>query len=215
MRRARLVRARATERNLIRGRSRKRYGRRLRGTGAGVTDLPIHRIEQTIHPTADQVTSLEHLKAAFVTANDILKASSPARNSPHAARPARCRREAAGAMMQAVQIVRGPLDAFYNSLTDDRSASSRPWERRNLKAEPGQRLADLCDNGRGVFPNCRGAHRTDDPADSPTRIAFDNLKSASSRAASEIEHHVPARCRKRSSLGSTPSICALPPWCSR
>ena len=96
------------------------------GLAPGVTDLPMQRIERSIHPTGTQVTGLEHLKAASSQANDILKASCPSQIplTPLGRLDAVQKRLAA--MIQAVQVVRGPLYEFYNSLTDE--------QRRNFDA---------------------------------------------------------------------------------
>ena len=123
----------------------------------------MQRIERSIHPTGTQVTGLEHLKAASSQANDILKASCPSQIplTPLGRLDAVQKRLAA--MIQAVQVVRGPLYEFYNSLTDEQRRNFDAWERQSFKTGPRPqrpyRQPQACrlsaTSGRRVFPSCR------------------------------------------------------------
>ena len=72
-----------------------------------------------MQPTGDQLTAFDDLNTAAAKANDVVKSSCPtAMPLTPAARldAAQARLEA---MMKAVDIVRGPLQMFYDSLSDE------------------------------------------------------------------------------------------------
>ena len=85
----------------------------------GVSDLPIERIKNTVRPTGDQLAALDDLSAATAKANDAIRASCPTAVplTPMA------RLDAAEArlqtMIQAVDIVREPLQRFHVLLSDE------------------------------------------------------------------------------------------------
>ena len=54
------------------------------GLAPGVTDLPVDRIGDAVHPTGDQIAALNDLKSAASRAADVLKASCPSEAAPDA-----------------------------------------------------------------------------------------------------------------------------------
>ena len=89
------------------------------GLAPGVTDLPTERIKNTVRPTGDQAAALDDLNAAVAKANDAIKASCPTAVplTPMARLDAAEAR--LSAMIQAVDIVRDPLQRFYVLLSDE------------------------------------------------------------------------------------------------
>jgi hypothetical protein len=89
------------------------------GLAPGVSDLPIARIKDTVRPTGDQIAALDELSAAVAKANDAIKASCPTAVplTPVARLHAASAR--LQAMIQALDIVRDPLQRFYVLLTDE------------------------------------------------------------------------------------------------
>jgi LTXXQ motif family protein len=89
----------------------------------GATDWPSDAIERNVKPTDAQRANLTSLQDATTKAADILKASC----APTEARTPPARLDAVGArldaILQAIGTVRPPLDAFYNSLTDEQKAA--------------------------------------------------------------------------------------------
>jgi len=172
------------------------------GLAPGVTDLPMQRIEQSIHPTGTQVTGLEHLKAASSQANDILKASCPSEIplTPLGRLDAVQKRLAA--MIQAVQVVRGPLYEFYNSLTDEQrrnfdamgAAKLQNGAKAPASAPAATGLPALCDQRAASFSQLP-VERIEETIrlTQQQRGAFDTLKSASSKAASEARTSCPSQ----------------------
>jgi hypothetical protein len=164
------------------------------GLAPGVTDLPIQRIEQSVHPTGNQVTDLERLKAASSRSNDILKASCPSEIPLTPLGRLDAVEKRLDVMMQAVQVVRDPLDDFYNSLTDE--------QRRNIDAKAGKPQSGAKATGLPALCDQRAASFSQLPVDriektirltQQQRGAFDDLKSASSKAASEMRTSCPSQ----------------------
>ncbi len=90
--------------------------------GGNVVSFPTDRIEQTVHPNDAQRAKLDTLAATNAKAADLIKASCP--SEPPATPPDRLAAEGKHlqAMLQAVQMIRPALDAFYNSLSDEQKA---------------------------------------------------------------------------------------------
>jgi LTXXQ motif family protein len=108
-------------------------------------EWPSAQIERDVKPTDAQRASLTALQDAAAKAADILKSSCP----PEDARTPPARLAAVGlrldAILQAILIVRAPLDSFYNSLTDEQKAAfdaigpERNGVTAALAAEPPRR----------------------------------------------------------------------------
>jgi len=88
---------------------------------ASMVEFPFDRIQLAITPSADQQGWLDALKTAAAKAADLLKGSCP---TAEAITPV-ARLDAAetrlAAMVDAVKIVRGPLQAFRSSLSDEQA----------------------------------------------------------------------------------------------
>jgi hypothetical protein len=90
--------------------------------GKGITSWPFAKIEQEVRPNADQRRLLDDVKRAAAEAAETFKASCaqafpltpPGRLASMISR--------LEATLQAVRTVRPPLEAFYNSLTDEQRA---------------------------------------------------------------------------------------------
>ena len=114
-----------------------------------MSDLPIERIKNTVRPTGDQLAALDDLSAATAKANDAIKASCPTAVplTPMArldAAEARLQ-----AMIQAVDIVREPLQRFYVLLSDEQRQrfNAMGWYRRRQLA--GGNVVALCSERSG------------------------------------------------------------------
>jgi hypothetical protein len=95
---------------------------RCGSTQPGVTEWPTTEIEQRVHPTDAQRTSLTALQEAGAKAADMLRASC----QPDTALTPPARLAAAGqrleTMLQAIKTVRAPLIEFYGMLNDEQKA---------------------------------------------------------------------------------------------
>ena len=88
----------------------------------GITAWPFERIEQAVEPNAEQRAALEELKKAAAEAADRFKQACP-ENLPMTP-PGRLQAMTLRlqATLDAVKVVRPPLERFYNSLTDEQKA---------------------------------------------------------------------------------------------
>jgi len=153
-----------------------------------VAGWPIDRIQQLISPDDQQRTALDDLANTSVRAAQIIKSGCPTTvsftpNGRLAAMQARLE-----AMAQAIDVVRGPLDAFYATLTDEQKA------RLNAASQtPEQQAA----RGRGsVVQNCNAVNAATqwpaaqiEKAVGPTPAQqgkLDALKNAVARAADQL-----------------------------
>jgi hypothetical protein len=96
---------------------------------------PSTQIEQTVHPTEAQQTDLTALQDAATKAADMLKSSCP--SGQLLTPPARLTAvgDRLGVLLEAIKIVRAPLESFYASLSDEQKA--------NFDAIGPQRTAEI------------------------------------------------------------------------
>ena len=170
------------------------------GLAPGVTDLPIARIETTLHLTDEQLKALDALKTASSQAGDVLKASCSSEVAMTPIRRLDAVQKRTDGMIQALGIVRTPLDNFYNSLNDEQRqrfatlgpASSSRTSRRGSAS--GSDLAALCSRRTEGFAQPPVEHI--EQAIKPTQQqqdALEKLKSASTEASNQLQASCPAQ----------------------
>ncbi len=170
------------------------------GLAPGVTDLPIGRIGKTIDLTNEQLKALDALKAASSQASDILKASCSSEISLTPLGRIDTVQKRLDGMIQALGIVRTPLDSFYNSLTEEQRqrfaalgpASNARANRRGSAS--GNDLAALCSRRTESFTQLP-VQRVEQIV-KPTQQqqdTFDKLKAASMEAANQLQASCPAQ----------------------
>jgi LTXXQ motif family protein len=173
------------------------------GLAPGVTDLPVDRIEHTVHPTGDQVAALDDLKSASSRATDVLKASCPEEAPLTPVGRLDAVEKRFSSMIEAVQVVRTPLENFYNSLTDEQRrrfnamgapTSRRPSTSKARGSASGNDLAALCNQQVGGFTQLplQRIEQTIRPTQQQ-QGPLNDLKTASSKAASELEASCPTQ----------------------
>jgi hypothetical protein len=154
-----------------------------------------------MHPTGNQVTGLERLKAALSQANEILKAACPGEIPLTPPGRLDVVEKRLGAMLQAVHAVRDPLDDFYNSLTDEQRRSFDTMGAAKLqrgaktqRTVPAAGLPALCGQRVASFSTLP-AERIEQTIrlTQQQRGAFDALKSASTKAAGELRTSCPSQ----------------------
>ena len=159
-----------------------------------LTDWPIGRIAETVQPTDAQRAELDALKDANANAIAVLKDACP-KDLPSiptgrlAAMESRLE-----VMLAAVKIVRPALDGFYQSLSDEQKARFNAVAPTNGAAarKDQQDFAKLCDGrSRGIIdlPIDR-IGQTVQPNE-PQRVALDELKIASLKAADTLQANCP------------------------
>ena len=87
-----------------------------------VADWPIDRIRQLVSPNDQQRTALDDLADASLRAAQIIKTACPTSIAFTATGRLAAMQQRIEAMEQAVDVVRGPLGAFYGALTDEQKA---------------------------------------------------------------------------------------------
>lgn len=87
--------------------------------GAGVTDVPIQRIAQTVRPTGEQADALNELKAATAEASAALKANCPSYTALTPVGRVELMEQRLKTLLQAARTVQPALARFYKSLNDE------------------------------------------------------------------------------------------------
>ncbi len=158
-----------------------------------MTTLPVDQIRQSIHPTADQEKALDDLTSASAKANDIIKAACPNNVPLTPVGRLDAAQKRLEAMVQAVQIMRSPLQTFYDHLNDEQKKQFEAISGTGRAGLAGD-LASLCrprSGEVGQLPLQR-VEQTIKPT-AQQQGAFDDLKSASHEAATALEKSCPAQ----------------------
>jgi LTXXQ motif family protein len=166
------------------------------GLAQGVTNLPIDRIRQTVHPTADQEAALEDLSATSSLASDIIKscpASAPL--TPVG------RLDAAGqrldATIKAIHILRSPLERFYRALSDERRRQFNAITGSTEGARSSGNMATVCSQQAGAvigLPVQRIEQVVQPTAQQQN--TFDELKKAAQKAGDQLQSSCPTAVPK-------------------
>jgi hypothetical protein len=160
------------------------------GLAQGVTNLPIDQIRQTVHPTADQEAALEDLSATSSLASDIIK-SCPASAPLTPVGRLDAAEQRLDATMQAIHILRSPLERFYRSLSDE--------QMRQFNAINGStdNMATLCSQQAGAVIDLP-VQRIEQVVQ-PTmqqQSTFDELKQAAQKASDQLQSSCPTAVPK-------------------
>jgi hypothetical protein len=120
------------------------------GLAPGVSDLPFDKIKSTVRPTGDQLTALEALQAAALKAQDAVKASCPTAVPLTPVARLDAAEGRLESMIEAVQVMRDPLQRFYDSLDDQQKQRFESMNSNSgAKAPAGGNLAALCSQQSG------------------------------------------------------------------
>jgi hypothetical protein len=168
------------------------------GLAPGVTDLPVDRIERAVQPSADQARALEDFKAASRQASDVVKASCPSEVPLTPIGRLDAVQKRFQAMIQAIQLVRSPLEAFHNSLSEEQRQRFDALGTETGSANPAARastsndVVSLCDQRAGSFTQLP-VQRVEQTMElnKQQQDAFDELKQASIKAAAELQNSCP------------------------
>ena len=162
------------------------------GLAPGVTDLPVDQFGRAVHPTGDQVAALDELRAASSKAVDVLKTSCPTEVPLTPVDRLDALDKRLNSMVQGVQIVRGPLQAFYNSLSDEQKQQFEKIGGGTAKESSTNELSNLCSEQSANFTQLPVQEIEQSLKPNPQqKTALDQLSTASSKAASELEKSCP------------------------
>ncbi len=176
------------------------------GQAQGLTDFPIDRIAQQVAPTGDQQHLLDDLKDATAKAVGILQAACPTELQSTPTGRLAAMRQRVAAMLRAVQIVRPPLDKFYQSLSDEQKERFNSLSQDNGTAAQSRDLTQVCDTNRPRVENLpireirRSLHLTD--AQNSTLADLDD---ASAKAADTLK----ASCTGSQALTPTGRLAVM------
>jgi hypothetical protein len=169
------------------------------GLAPGVTGVPVDQIiAQSVQPTGDQIQALVDLGTAADEASEVVRASCPSQVplTPLGRLDAVQRR--LDAMIQAVQMVRAPLDRFYSMLSSpQKTRLSAIAEQPNGRSAAARGVAGLCDPRAASFAHLPvdRIERAIQPT-SRQEAAFEKLKEASANAAASLEASCPSTLPK-------------------
>ena len=167
------------------------------GLAPGVTNLPIDQIRQTVHPTADQEAALDDLSAASSQASDIIKSSCPTSVplTPIG------RLDAAGqrldATIKAIQIVRSPLERFYQALSDEQRQRFNAMNGPTESAPSAGNMVTACSQQGGGFIDLpvQRIEQVVQPS-AQQQSAFNDLKKAAQKASDQLQSSCPTAVPK-------------------
>jgi hypothetical protein len=162
------------------------------GLAPGVTNLPIDRIRQTVHPTADQETALDDLSAASSRASDAIQSSCPTSVPLTPIGRLEAAQQRLDATITAIEIIREPLQRFYDSLSEQQKHQLNAMNGSNEGAQSGANQAALCSQQGGSLINLPVQHI--EQVVQPTaqqQSAFDDLRKATQQASDQLQSSCP------------------------
>jgi hypothetical protein len=166
------------------------------GLAPGVTGLPIDRIiAQAVQPTGNQVQALDDLEIAVDRASEVVKASCPIEVPLTPLDRLDAVESRLDAMIQAVHMVRAPLERFYSTLSEaQRARLTAMAEQANGRSPAASGVAALCDPRAASFAQLPvdRIERTIQPTQQQ-EVAFEKLKAASASAAASLQASCPAK----------------------
>jgi len=180
------------------------------GQTSGLTDWPIERIAQQVGPTDAQRSLLDQLKDATAQAVNLLKSACPTDLPSTPTGRLAAMRQRIEPMLQAVQIVRPALDAFYRSLNDEQKERFIALEAQGAPKAPANRqqpnLAQVCSGSAKQITGLpiNQIQQLLHPNDAQ-RTALDELNNASARAAAVLNEN----CSPDQALTPTGRVAAM------
>jgi hypothetical protein len=151
-----------------------------------VVNLPIDRISAAVSPDDQQRAALDALAQASAQAAQVIKAACPAdvAHTPSARLDAMERR--VEAMVQAVALIRPPLETFYGLLSDEQKARFNAIGQENRTPRNGSTPAQAC-GGSILLPEWPQAEieRRLRPTEGQ-RLLVDRLRDASQEASASL-----------------------------
>jgi ABC-type transporter MlaC component len=164
------------------------------GLAQGVTNLPIDQIRQTVHPTADQEAALEDLSATSLVASDIIK-SCPASAPLTPVGRLDAAEQRLDAAMQAIHILRSPLERFYRSLSDEQVRQFNAIIGSTEGARSTGNMATLCSQQAGAVIDLQRIEQVVQPT-AQQQNTFDELKKAAQKVGDQLQSSCPTAVPK-------------------
>jgi hypothetical protein len=162
------------------------------GLAPGVTNLPIDQIRQTVHPTTDQEAALDDLSAASTQASDIVKSSCPSSVPLTPTGRLDAAEQRLDATIKAIQVVRAPLERFYQALSDEQRQRFNAMNGSTGGAPSGGNVAAACSQQAGNFIDLpvQRIEQVVQPT-AQQQSAFNDLKKAAQNASDKLQSSCP------------------------
>jgi LTXXQ motif family protein len=163
------------------------------GLAPGVTNLPIDQIRQTVHPTADQEAALEDLSAASSQASDIIKASCPSSVPLTPIGRLDAAEQRLDATIKAIQVVRSPLERFYQALSNEQRQRFNAMNGSSEGAPSAGNMVAACSQQGGSFIDLpvQRIEQVVQPT-AQQQSAFSDLKNAAQKASDQLQTSCPS-----------------------
>jgi hypothetical protein len=157
-----------------------------------VTNLPIDQIRQTVHPTADQEVGLDDLRAASSQASEVIKSSCPASVPLTPVGRLDAAAQQVDATIKAIQVVRSPLERFYQTLSDDQKRQFNAIIDSTERARSAGNMAAVCSQKGGSLIDLpvQRIEQVIHPT-AQQQSAFDDLKKAAQNASDKLQSSCP------------------------
>lgn len=160
----------------------------------GVSDLPIAQIQGAVHPTAEQSAALDELNAAVSKASEIVAASCPKDVPLTPVGRLDAAEKRLDGTLKAVQVVRTPLQNFYDSLSEEQRQRFDALGQSGRAGATGGDLTQLCSKQAGGMTDLpiQRIEQVVQPT-AEQQDAFNGLKAGSAKAAEGLQASCPAQ----------------------
>jgi len=167
------------------------------GLAPGVTNLPIDQIRQTVHPTADQQVALDDLNAASSQASDVIKSSCPSSVPLTPIGRLDAAEQRLDATVKAIQIIRSPLERFYQALSDEQRQRFNAMSGSTEGAPSAGNMVAACSQQGGSFIDLpvQRIEQVVQPT-AQQQSALNDLKKAAQKAGDQLQSSCPTAVPK-------------------
>jgi hypothetical protein len=162
------------------------------GLAPGVTNLPIDQIRQTVHPTADQAAALDDLSAASSRAGDLIKSSCASSVPLTPIGRLDAAEQRLDATIKAIQVVRSPLERFYQALSDEQRQRFNAMNGSSGGTPSAANMTAACSQQGSGFIDLpvQRIEQVVQPT-AQQQSAFNDLKNAAQKASDQLQSSCP------------------------
>jgi hypothetical protein len=157
-----------------------------------LANLPIEQIRQTVHPAPDQEAALDHLRATSSRASGIIKSVCPSSAPLTPTGRLDAAEQRVDATLRALEIVRGGLANFYDSLSDEQKRQFNAMDGSTEPAWPAGDIVAMCSQqAEGFDLPVQRIEQVVQPT-ANQRSTFDELKKATQSATEQLRSSCPS-----------------------
>jgi hypothetical protein len=157
-----------------------------------LANLPIEQIRQTVHPAPDQEAALDHLRATSSRASGIIKSVCPSSVPLTPTGRLDAAEQRVDATIKALEIIRGGLANFYDSLSDEQKRQFNAMDGSTEPAWPAGDIVAMCSQqAEGFDLPVQRIEQVVQPT-ANQRSTFDELKKATQSATEQLRSSCPS-----------------------